>query len=443
MANFFKPVKSQTDRYFDLEITDLDGKCRGVGHSSGRTWFVSGAMPGDNIRAEKIELSKGIGFASVQKFNICSPERITENLCEFSDLCGGCSCQFIPVERQIDAKFRGLQQVFRKNVGIELPPPDRIVTGAEVGYRRACRLSAYYNRSTKRTEIGFRKANSNQIIEISECRVLLQDLSAIIVPMRDIVNSLESRAFVGHIELLMTDNGVFVLIRHTRKISDGDNDILKKWSAEKNITVYIQDESNSLICLSDKKIKPFYEVNGIRYEFTPDAFIQINGTVNNEMIDTVLEYMAPKNNESFLDLFSGMGNFTLQLARKAGSVTGVEVVDSMVKTGVSNASLNGIENASFVQCDLSHEFKKEKFAGESYDGVLLDPGREGAACVALYITKAKPKRVVYVSCNPITATRDFKVLIDAGYIFKRWSIFNMFTHTEHVETVVLLSRDKA
>lgn len=442
MANFFKPVKSQTDRYFDLEITDLDGKCRGVGHNAGRTWFVSGTMPGDNIRAEKKETSKGVGTASVQKFHVCSSDRVTENLCEFSDLCGGCSCQFIPVEKQIDAKCRGLRQVFRKNVGIDLQSPDRIVTGEEFGYRRACRLSTYYNRSTRIIEIGFRMANSNKIVEIADCKVLLPELSAVIAPLRSVINSLESRASIGHIELLKADNGIFVLIRQTGKISDADRESLNKWSAEESVTVFIQDESNSLICLSDEELKPYYEARGVRYEFLPDAFIQINGAVNNEMIDTVLEYMAPKGNESFLDLFSGMGNFTLQLAGKAGSVTGVEVVDTMVKTGISNAVLNGIENVSFVQCDLSREFRKENFAMKSYDGILLDPGREGAACASSFIAKVKPKRVVYVSCNPITATRDFKILIDAGYCFKRWSIFNMFTHTEHVETVVLLSREK-
>lgn len=443
MANFFKPVKSQTDRYFDLEITDLDGKCRGVGHNAGRTWFVSGTMPGDSIRAEKKEISKGVGTASVQKFHARSSDRITENLCEFSDRCGGCSCQFIPVEKQIDAKCRGLRQVFRKNVGIELQSPDRIVTGAEFGYRRVCRLSTYYNRSNRIIEIGFRMANSNRIVEIADCRVLLPELSAVIAPLRTVVNCLESRAFIGHIELLRADNGIFVLIRHTGKFPDADREILKKWSAEAGVTVYVQNESNSLICVSDKELKPCYEVRGVRYDFLPDAFIQINGAVNNEMIDTVLEYMAPKNNESILDLFSGMGNFTLQLAGKAGSVTGVEVVDTMVKTGNSNAVLNGIDNVSFVRCDLSREFQKEDFARKSYDGILLDPGRDGAACASSFIAKVKPKRVVYVSCNPITATRDFKILIDAGYNFKRWSIFNMFTHTEHVETVVLLSRDKA
>lgn len=444
MANFFKPEKSKTDRYFDLEITDLDGRCCGVGHVGDRTWFVPGTVPGDRVRVERKELSKGVGTATVQKMLSPSKRRVAKGLCPYVGVCGGCSCQTVTPEMQIEAKCRGLQQVFRKNVGVELPTPDRIVTGNAWNYRRVCRLSTYFNRKTGKLEVGFKQASSNKIAQIESCMVLETEISALLPAVREVLNHLEARSFIGHIELLKADNGLFMLLRHNRELGSADAKILEVWARANNVSVFLQSNGAENACpLVADSLVPCFSVFGVRYEFTPDAFIQINGAVNEEMIRTAVEYAAPDGSASVLDLFSGIGNFTLQLALKAGSVTGVEVVDSMVKRASDNAKLNGISNADFVRCDLSGDFSREEFARARFDTVLLDPGRDGAAEASAFLGRKRPARIVYVSCNPITATRDFKILHDAGYSISRWSCFDAFCHTSHVETVVLMSRDKA
>ncbi len=443
MANYFRPEKKQTERYFDLAITDLDGRCRGVGKTPDRTWFVPGAVTGDRIRAERKEISGKTGLAVVQKFHVRSPLRVEHDRCSFAGACGGCSCRAVPPEMQLDAKRQGLIQVFRKNVGVELPEPDRIEAGSFEGYRRICRLSTYYSREDGRLQVGFRKASSNRIAEITSCPVLKDELSSLLPALRTVLNELSCRSFVGHVELLSADNGVFVLIRINRPAGTEDLAVLQSWMRQNNCYVYVQDHDGVTVPADGSVPLAQIHAGGVSFSFTPDAFVQINADVNESMIATVLDYLSPAVDGSYLDLFSGIGNFSLPLAQKAGHVTGVEVVPSMVTLAGENAAANGISNAEFVCCDLASDFSSESFARRKWDGIVLDPGRSGAEKAVPFVAGCRPGRVVYVSCNPITATRDFRMLKDAGYSISAWSMFNMFPHTEHVETVVLLSRDKA
>ncbi len=433
MANFFKPTKPTAERYFDLEITGLDGKCNGIGKVGNRTWFVPGTMPGDKIKAETTEISKNTGFAKVQKFYEKSSKRIDHN-CKYEH-CGGCSCLFIPTEDQIQAKKRGIQQIFRKNAGFDLPEPSKITEGSRFQYRRTCRLSTYYNRNTKQIEIGFRQAASHKIAEIETCPVLKKSLSDLITKLRKTLNQISSKEFFGHIELTEAENGVFITIQHNREFSSEDISILRSKLCTNQVFVYLLNKNHVLKNINENSQQPFYTINGLKLLFSPESFIQINEAVNESIVSTVIDYANPKENDDILDLFCGMGNLTLPLAQKAHHVTGVEVVSTMVDQGRTNAAINNVSKASFIQQDLAVDFSKEDFAKHKYSCIILDPGREGAGNAIKFICKQKIKHLVYVSCNPITVTRDMAILNKAGYKIIDWSIFNMFSNTEHIEAV--------
>lgn len=433
MANFFKPSKPTTDRYFDLDIIGLDGRCNGIGKTKNRTWFVPNTMPGDKIKAELTEVSKNTGFAKVQKFYSKSNERIDSPCCQTN--CGGCSCQFIPIKTQILAKMDGIKQIFRKNAGFELEEPIKIVEGDTFHYRRTCRLSTYFNRKTNRLEVGFRQSNSHKIEEVSSCMVLTETLSNIINTVRSVINKISVKEFIGHIELTEAENGTHITIQYNKDLSKQDLELLKKELVSESVNVSIIDKNKKLQNLNPNYTQPFYLINNIKLEFSPESFIQINGKVNESIISTVIDFADISTNDSILDLFCGMGNLTLPLAQKAKNVTGVEVVAQMINQAKNNAQKNNINNASFIEFDLSTDFSNEEFAQKQYNCIILDPGREGAGNAIDFICQKKVNHIVYVSCNPITVTRDMAKLKNAGYIIENWALFNMFSHTEHIEAV--------
>ena len=441
MVMFFKPQKQSVDRYFDLTIESLDGHCIGVGKKNDRTWFVPNTMIGDEVRVEKKETSQKTGTATVQKYHKKSELRCSEQCCH-ADKCGGCSCQFIPQEKQIRAKIEGLKQIFSKNVNIKLSEPDDIVTKSPYHYRRTCRLSTYFDSKNGELHLGFRQKNSHAIVDITECSVLKECMSDLLVPVRRFLNSLSIKYSIGHIELTAVDNGIFMLIRFAQKNpSPEDLDKYRMFCESNQINGYFQtDETFEKVYGADHAE---YSVNGIKYEFLPNDFIQINEEINKEIINHAIEYLNPQPTDKILDLFCGIGNFSLQLATKAQQVCGVEIVKEMVEQAEKNAKLNALQNVNFVRYDLSQNLNSCQTLFEKYESILLDPGRKGANEISSFLAKSKIKNILYISCNPITATRDFKILCQGGFMIKKWAIFDMFSNTEHVETVVLLSRDKA
>ena len=442
MVMFFKPQKPQVDRYFDLKIESLDGHCIGVGKKDDRIWFVPNTMIGDEVKVEKKEAGKKTGTAIVQKFYKKSEQRCAEK-CIYTSKCGGCSCQFIPHEQQIKAKIDGLKQIFSKNVNIKLPDPDSTIIKSPYHYRRTCRLSTYFDNKSDYLHLGFREKNSHNIIDIDSCAVLKENLSDLINPLRVFLNTLSTKYTVGHVELTSADNGVFVLIRFAQKFP-GEPDIEKyrQFCIKHNINGFIQTD-DSLTKIYGTENQAEYTVNNIKYLFRPNDFIQINEEINQEIISQAVSYLDLKSSESVMDLFCGIGNFSLQLAARAKQVCGIEVVKDMVEQASANARINNLSNTKFIRFDLSENLSNCRELFESYDAVLLDPGRKGAKEISEFLGKSKIKKIVYVSCNPITATRDFKIICNHGFKIKGWSIFDMFPHTEHVETVVLLSRCKA
>ena len=438
MAQFFKPQpKPRTFTTLELVIDSLDLHGVGVARDKGKAIFVEGAMPGERVRVRIVEEKKQHAFAQLLQLLEPSAQR-QEPFCPNYAQCGGCSTQHLSSSMQLDVKVDGVRQIFRRLSGHELGAPDFVQTSATEKYRRVCRLSIKYDKKARCARLGFRRRLSHELVEVEACPVLASSLSALIVPLRQLCNRLKSFRDLGHIELCESDDGVVLLVRHNGTPSENDLALVQGFAQSHHLICFIQTEGEPRQLTGSRS--PCYRVDGVEVAFAPGDFLQVNRTVNEQMVAKVLEWLAPVADDKVLDLFCGLGNFTLPIAKMAGEVVGVEGVLPMVHRARENAERNGLTNVRFFQCDLAAPFTDMPWAKERFGLVLLDPARPGAAETIVHLLKLSPRRLVYVSCNPVTAARDSQSLLNAGYRLTRWGLFDMFPHTGHVETILLFEK---
>lgn len=440
MAQFFKPQpKPKQVSSLELDIDRLDVHGVGIGRHEGKTIFVEGAMPGERVRVRLVEDKKQHAFGQLQKILCAAPERQVA-FCPHYAECGGCSTQHLPLAMQHEAKVAGVQQLFRRLAELDLGAPAFVRQSAEQGYRRVCRLSIKYDKKVRRAQVGFRRRMSHELVEVNACPVLVSSLSALIEPLRTLCNRLTSFRNLGHIELCAADNGPLMLLRHNGQPNEEDIAQLQAFAEQHGLACYLQCEGAPQRLSGSAA--PYYQVDGLQIQFLPGDFLQVNRDINQQMVATVLDWLAPTADDKVLDLFCGLGNFTLPLARLAREVVGVEGVLDMVQRARVNASDNGLNNVRFFQTNLDESFVHMPWAREPFSLVLLDPARPGAAGSMPHLLKLSPKRLVYVSCNPVTAARDCQGLRAKGYKLVRWGLFDMFPHTGHVETILLFERQE-
>ncbi len=453
MVRFYKPApKDVSQKHFALQIKGLDNNLRGIGQDSGVTWFVEGALPGEDVIVRAIDKKKNTGNAELIAVKKTSELRQSCS-CEYADKCGGCSLQHMPLDLEVTSKVQGVQRLFKKNLSFELKEPSFIESSVPSHYRRVCRLSIMADR--KEFKIGFREKYGKKIVEVEHCEVLDEALSIIIPKIREVCLKVSNFKLLGHVELVKADNCVAVLVRTINALPKQDKELFKQFGNDNNVLCFVLErfektkedlvQREELSCLNSELTNnelPYYDNNGVKIHFRPTDFIQINSHVNDKMYEVVSKYLNLDKEDEILDLFCGLGNFTLPLAKHVKHVYGVELVGGMVRLAKQNATENNIDNAEFIVQDLDEEFERTLWAKSKVTKVLLDPGRQGAARVMPYLVNRKIPHIVYVSCNPLTLVRDIRVLLKSGYEIKDWSLFNMFPRTEHVETVVLLSRAK-
>lgn len=284
--------------------------------------------------------------------------------------------------------------------------------------------------------MGFRKAGSSDIVNIRQCPILVPQLEALLPEVRSCLSELDGIRHLGHVELVLANNGPLMVLRHTAPLSKKDREKLERFSHSHELALFLAPQSEILEQVTGEA--PWYASNGLRLTFSPRDFIQVNDGVNQQMIEKALAWLDVQPTDRVLDLFCGMGNFTLPLAQKASSVVGVEGVEALVAKGQENAQLNGLQNVTFFHQNL----RKMSPGSRGLSRVLtrfysLDPARAGAPGVMQHIIKLAPKRVVYVSCNPATLARDSETLTQAGYQIQRLAMLDMFPHTGHLESMVL------
>jgi 23S rRNA (uracil1939-C5)-methyltransferase len=423
---------------FTIDRMSHDG--RGITQWNGKTLFVDGSLPGERISARLVRDHARYAEARLDKLLEASPERV-ESLCAHYVECGGCQLQHFDAEQQVVFKQAAVLQQLELWGGVKpkhiLPP----IRSASQGYRRCARLGIDYTNGE--VTLGFRKRNSKQLVQVDLCSVLAPELNSLLAPLKTWLTELRAAEAVTHLELIHTEQKTAVVLRHVQPLTDIDLLNLTNLSAELNFTVWLQgSEAHQLQDLTGQDVDPRMSYRLPDYEleldFHPQDFIQVNPEVNAQMIAQAVQLLKLKGDERVLDLFCGIGNFTLPLAGKCAEVIGIEAVDSMVQRGRENAAKLGIKNAQFTAANLltMTEHRLNQTCGK-IDAVLLDPPRDGAKEIIAKLPQLSPKRIVYVSCNPATLARDAKVLLAAGYQLDSVGVLDMFPHTAHVESMAL------
>ena len=436
MVSFFKPQKRKTDtKHKEITINRLDHLGAGIGDLKGKSVFVDGLLPGETAVVQLTEDKKNYARAKVIKRLSDSSARIKPH-CAIYDQCGGCNLQHLSHQGQVIAKQQALSELMEKFGVIDQAdciqqPP---IISEPLHYRRCARFAVRVE-NNGHLHLGFRKKQSNDIIDVNLCPVLAQPLNELLPSLRDLLESLKGRRFIGHIELTHADNGCVVLIRHLAPFNVADSALIEAFAVKHNVMLFLAPETDEVIqCYGDQ---PYYEVDGIKLAFSPKDFIQVNREINAKMVAQAIEWLDVQPQDRVLDLFCGLGNFSLPLAKRAQSVVGVEGIDEMVLRATDNAQANLQHNATFYQANLDQDVTKLVWAKEQFDKILLDPARAGAAGVMDHVVKLAPNKVVYVSCNPATLARDSQVLLQKGYQLERLGMLDMFPNTGHLESMAL------
>ncbi|MBF7982624.1 MULTISPECIES: 23S rRNA (uracil(1939)-C(5))-methyltransferase RlmD [Rahnella] len=443
MAQFYSPNRRVTTRQtITVTATDLDAFGQGVARHNGKAVFVSGLLPDEQAEVTLTEDKSKYAKGRLKRLLNTSEERVKPQ-CPHYSTCGGCQQQHASEALQQRSKAASLLRLISRETGVQAQE-QLVIAGPQYGYRRRARLGLQIagvkpgrkpGSANGPLVMGFRQEGSNDLVAITRCPVLRPELETLLVPVQECLASLSAVKRLGHLELVLADNGAVMVLRHLDPLSEADRARLMAFGARHQITLFLAADSESLELLCGET--PYYHIDGLNLKFGPRDFIQVNDAVNKQMVAQALEWLALTPEDRVLDLFCGMGNFTLPLAKRAKQVVGVEGVATLVANGQDNARNNGLDNVSFFHENLEDDVSKQPWAAQGFTKVLLDPARGGAAGVMTHIIKLAPRRVVYVSCNPTTLARDSKILLEAGYRLAQVRMLDMFPHTGHLESMAL------
>ncbi|GAA5647995.1 23S rRNA (uracil(1939)-C(5))-methyltransferase RlmD [Vibrio proteolyticus] len=439
MARFFQAKKNtQIDKKHQVvTIEKLDHHGAGIAYHQRKPIFIDGALPGEQVLMQLTESKSKFARGQLIKVLQPSDERVAA-FCPHYQECGGCNMQHLTLDAQRAYKQQALNQLMNKFAGqsLTLEAP---VTADDKGYRRRARISLRLDKGARQLQFGFRKKSSKQIVNVTGCPVLVPELNRLLPQLKSLLAGFEHPEALGHVELVKGDNHRVLALRHLQPLPTADQQALSDFARQHDLTLYLMPESDQLVRLSGEEA--VYLEAGVTIPFTPNNFIQVNQQVNRQMVQQALNWLALEKDDRVLDLFCGLGNFSLPMAKLTGQVVGVEGVDEMVAKAKANATLNQLPNLSFYQANLEQDMSSQSWAGEKFDKVLLDPARAGAAGIVEQLSSLGAKRIVYVSCNPATLARDSHSLLAQGYKLKKLGMLDMFPHTSHLESMALFVKD--
>ena len=423
-----------------VTIESLAHDGRGVAHLDGKAVFIDGALPGEVVSFEYTTSRRKFDEGRVTAVQTASADRV-EPRCAHFGVCGGCSLQHLDPAAQIQAKQQTLLDNLR-HIGKVAPesvlPP---MTGPVWGYRTKARLGVKDVVKKGRVLVGFREKRSPYVADLSRCEVLHPAVGEGLGDLSGLVEQLEARARIPQIEVAVAGETSALVFRHLDPLTPHDRDVLRQYAIDRDVHVYLQPGGPDTVqVLWPEKSVLSYTLGSesVVIEFQPTDFTQVNTAINEQMVARVLEMMSLGETDTLLDLFCGLGNFTLPLARHAGKVTGVEGDAGLVSRARDNAALNGLDNTAFHVANLAETNTDAAWAGGGYNKVLLDPPRSGAAEVMPLLGNIHPQRIVYVSCHPGSLARDAGTLVnELGYRLLSAGVMDMFPHTAHVESIAL------
>jgi 23S rRNA (uracil1939-C5)-methyltransferase len=422
------------------EIESLDHEGRGVAHLGGKAVFVDGALPGESVRIRRTRRQRRYDEAVAVEVLRAAPERVTPR-CRHFGICGGCALQHLDHASQLEAKGRIVSEALERIGGVLplrwLPP----LAGPAWSYRRRARLGCKFVDKKGKALVGFRERGSPLLADLEVCEVLAPPVGALVAALAALIGGLDIRRCVAQIEVAVGDDTTALVLRVLDDPGEEDLARLRAFEARHGVALYLQRGGLDTVAALTPPATPLhYRLDGLPagIEFSPTDFIQVNGELNRLMVALAMELLDPRPADRALDLFCGLGNFSLPLARRAAAVTGVEGDAALVARARANAARNGIGNADFHAADLAAAAQPGAWARARYDLVLLDPPRAGARDILPVAAASRPRRIVYVSCHPGSFARDAGILAgELGYRLAAAGIMDMFPHTSHVETIAL------
>jgi 23S rRNA (uracil1939-C5)-methyltransferase len=429
-----------------LEIESLDAEGRGVARNAeGKVVFVEGALPGERVDVQLLRRKPKFDLARVVSILRESSARRAPR-CRYFGVCGGCSTQHIDARTQLAAKQRWLEDSLARIGKVRPETVLPIVYGPEWGYRHRARLTVRRVAKKGGVLVGFHERRSSYVADMLSCEVLPERVSRLIPRLRALVESLSIRQRLPQIELALGDATDVLVFRHLEPLEAGDEEKLRALADGERVSIWLQpagpDSAHPFHPIPAPPLDYALPEFGLRLGFQPTDFTQVNHAVNRTLVSRAIDLLKPCPGERVGDLFCGLGNFSLPIARMGATVLGLEASPSLVERARGNAEANGlVQLAEFTVSDLYAEGAGGFGARGPFDKLLVDPPRDGAVEAIKVLPQEWPRRIVYVSCDPATLARDAGVLVHAkGFRLAAAGVVNMFPHTAHVESIALFER---
>ncbi|MBL4908792.1 MAG: 23S rRNA (uracil(1939)-C(5))-methyltransferase RlmD [Alteromonadaceae bacterium] len=470
MANYFKakPKKNLTLAKLKLTIKRLDSNGVGVAYLSNNNHekpqqkpvFIAGALPNEQVQVQLIEQKNKYAKAKLLKVIVANENRETPQCAHFYS-CGGCDLQHLSVSEQLNFKQQKVTELFnRQGINTTLPW-QKALTASPWHYRRKARVGVQYNKNGQAT-VGFRRQASNQLQPIKNCPVLVMPLADIFIQLNQVLSKLSQSKSLGHIEVIycqpfqgddnnkLTANNtelISLVLRQLKPLNEQDAQCWQTFAQQQSLAQgnkshwqILVDDGEQVTPLTTSKPLYFYPTKEIKINFESNDFIQVNNVINQKMVAQAIHWLELSPEDKVLDLFCGLGNFTLPMAKIIDNIVGIEGVTTMVQRAKQNALANNINNVDFYQVDLNNAWLEQPWAKHQYSKAILDPARAGAFIAVEQLIQLNIATILYVSCDASTLATDSKVLITAGYQIIKIALMDMFTHTKHSETMVLFQR---
>lgn len=434
------------DEPIQLSISDLAHDGRGVGRVDDKVTFVHGALPGERVRARLTGRNRRHDEGVAVEVEQASPDRV-EPACRWFGNCGGCALQHLAPAAQLRWKQARLAANFERIGQVEPEFWLEPIVAEPWHYRRRARLSARLVPAKGRVLVGFREVGGRYVADIGDCRVLDPAFADRLLSLSELIGGMSTPDRIAQVECAAGDDRAAIVLRHLEPLTDGDRRRLRSWSDANDIAVWLQSGGpNTVELLHPEGHQLRYRLDAfdLEFEFHPQQFVQVNAAINQLLTARAVELMAATAGERLLDLFCGLGNFSLPLARSGAEVLGVELAPDLVASAEHNARRNGIANARFVAADLQQDIDQLEWMRQPFDGVLIDPPRSGALEVLPLVAATGARRIVYVACDPATLARDAGELVHRhGYRLASAGVADMFPHTAHVESIALFVRKQS